>query len=75
MKKAPTPTEQSKKQCDNTKKTPKNFDYTTIMGRLMTISRSNDTHQTGVVLPVYRIPIFPIIAKTVQSKGHTLKHL
>ena len=36
MTKAPTPTEQSKTQRDNTKNATKNFDYTTIADRLRT---------------------------------------
>ena len=31
----------------------KHFDYTTIADRIRTISWSNDSHQTGVVKPVY----------------------
>ena len=55
-----TPTEQSKKQGDNTKTPPKNVDYTTIADRLRTVSWGNDSHQTGVVKPVYGIPTFPL---------------
>ena len=36
----------------------KNFDYTKIANRLRTVSRSNDSHPTGVVKPVYEIPTF-----------------
>ena len=31
----------------------KNFDYTTIAGRLRTVSGSNNGHPTGVVKPIY----------------------
>ena len=49
MTKAPTLTEQSKKQLENTKTTQKkNFDYTTIADRLRTVSWGNDSHPTGV---------------------------
>ena len=41
MIKAPTPTEKSKKQRDNTKNATK----TTIADRLRTVSWGNDTHQ------------------------------
>ena len=40
MTKAPTPTDKSKKQRDNTKKATKIFDYTTIANRLKTVSWS-----------------------------------
>ena len=54
MTKAPTPTEQSKKQRPwQHKNATKNFDYTTIADRLRTVSWSNSSHQTGVVKPVY----------------------
>ena len=42
MTKTPTPTEQSKKQRDNIKTPPKNYDYTTISDRLRTVSWSNN---------------------------------
>ena len=56
MKKTSTPIEKSKKQRDNTKTPPKNFDYTTIADRLRTVSRGNDSHTNGVVIPVNGIP-------------------
>ena len=49
MTKAPTPTDKSKKQCDNTKNATKNFHYTTITDRLRTVSWSNNSHPNGVV--------------------------
>ena len=73
--KAPTPTEKSKNQHDNTKNATKNFDYTTIADRLTTVSWGNDIHPTVVVRPVYGIPTFPLTAKAVLSKGHTFKNL
>ena len=73
--KAPTPTEKSKKQRDNTKTPQKHFDYTTIVDRLRTVSWGIDSHQTDVVKPVYGIPTFPFTAKAVLSKGHTFKNL
>ena len=44
MTKAPTPTEKSKKQRDNTKTPPK----TSITQRLRTVSWGNDSHSTGI---------------------------
>ena len=75
MTKAPTPTEKSKKQRDNTKHASKNFDYTTIADQLRTVSLGDESHPTGVVKPVYGIPTFPLTAKAVLSKGHTFKNL
>ena len=65
MKKAPTPTKKSKKQRDNIKNATKNFDYTTIADRLRTVSWSNSSHSTGVVIPVYERSTFPITATFV----------
>ena len=45
--KEPIPTENQKKQSDNTKTPPKT--YMTIADRLRTISCSSDSHPTGVV--------------------------
>ena len=64
MTKAPTPIEKSKKQRDSTKNDTKNFDYTTITGRLRTVSWSN-RHPTGVVKPVYERSTFPLTATAV----------
>ena len=65
MTKAPTPTEKSKKQRDNTKTPPK----TSLTQQLRTdLGRSiggNDSHQTCVVKPVNEIPTFPLTAKAV----------
>ena len=65
MTKAPTPTEKSQKQRDNTKTSPKNFDYKTIADRLSTVSWGNDSHHTGMVKPVYGILTFPLTTKAV----------
>ena len=65
MTKAPTPTEKSKKQLDNTKTPPKTSIYTTIADRLRTVSCSNDSHPTGAVKPVYGIPTFPLTANAL----------
>ena len=47
------------------KKATKNFDYTTIVDRLRTVSWGNDSHPIDVVKPVYGIPTFQLIAKAV----------
>ena len=60
VKKTPTSTENPKKQRENTKNPGKNFDYTTISDRIRTVSWGNDSHPTGVVVPVYGIPTFPL---------------
>ena len=52
MTKAPTTTDKSKTQRDNTKHATKNFDYITIGDRLRTVSWGNDSHLTAVVKPV-----------------------
>ena len=49
MTKAPTPTEMSKGQSDNTNNATKKLDYTAIADRLRTVSWSNYSHPTGVV--------------------------
>ena len=54
MTKAPTPTELSKGQNDNTNNATKKFDYTAVADRLRTIIWSNYSHPTGVVYQVYR---------------------
>ena len=51
-----------------------NFDYTTIADRLRTVSWGNDSHPTGVVKPVYRIPTFPLTTKAMLSKDTHLKN-
>ena len=49
------------------KNATKNFDYTTIAGRLRTVTWGNDSPppSTGEVKPVYGIPTFPLTAKAV----------
>ena len=47
------------------KNATKNFDYTTILDRLRTVSWSNNSYPTGVVKPVYGIPTFP--PKRIQT--------
>ena len=49
MTKAPTPTEMSKAQSDNTNSATKKFDYTAVADRFRTVSWSNYSHPTGVV--------------------------
>ena len=53
MTKVPTPTENSKKKCDNTTKRNQKVDNTTIADRLGKVSLSNNSHSTVVVKPVY----------------------
>ena len=65
MAKAPTPTEKSEKQCDNTKNGTKNFDYTTITDRLKSVIWSNNIHPADVVKPVYERSTFPLTATVV----------
>ena len=48
-----------------TQKRHQKFDYTTIAGRLRTVSWSNNSHQIGVVKPVYGYPTLPLTAKPV----------
>ena len=51
--KAPTLTEMSKGQSDNTNSATKKFDYTAVADRLRTASWSSYGHPTGVVNLVY----------------------
>ena len=44
-----------------------------IADRLRTVSLSNDSHQNGVVKPVYEIQTFSFTAKVVKIKRH-IKH-
>ena len=66
MQKAPTPTEKSKLQRDNTKKRHQNVDYTTIADWLRTVSWSNSSHPTGVVKPVFERSTFSLTTTAVQ---------
>ena len=45
------------------KNATKNFDCTTIVDRLRTVSCSNDSHPIGGVKPVYGISTFPLTTK------------
>ena len=47
------PQKNPKKQRDNIQKATKNFDYTTIVDQLRTVSWSNSSHPTGVVKPIF----------------------
>ena len=58
MTKAPTTTEMSKGQSDNTNNATKKFDYIAVADQLRTVSWSNYSHPTGVVNLVYG-PNFP----------------
>ena len=55
-------------QRNNTKNATKNFDYTTIAGRLMTVSWGNDSHPTGVVKPDNGIPTLPLTTTVVYRE-------
>ena len=74
MTKPHIPTENSKKNGQH-KNATKHFDCTAIADRLRTVSWSNNSHPTGVVKPVYGHTTFPLTAKAVLSKGHTLKKI
>ena len=65
MTKALTPIEKSKQQRNNTKNATKNFEYTTITDRLMTVRWGNSSHPTGVVKPIYERSTFPLTATVV----------
>ena len=55
------------------KNATKNFDYTTIADRLLTVSWGNDSHPTGVVKPVLRDPNLPTNHKSRVIKKTHLK--
>ena len=65
MTKAPTPTDMSKRQIDNTNNATKKFEYTAIADRLRTVRWSKNSHPIGVVKPVYERSTFPLTAKVV----------
>ena len=71
MTKAPTPTEKSKEQRDNTKTPPNKSRLHNVADRLKKVSFGNDSHPAGMVKQVYGIQTFQIIAKAVLSKEHT----
>ena len=54
-----------KKKGDNIKNATKNFDYTTIAGRLRKVSWSNNSYPIGVVKPVYERSTFQLTAADV----------
>ena len=75
MTKAPTPTEMSKGQSDNTNNATKKFDYTAVADRLRTVSWSNYGQPAGVVNLVYG-PNLPTPRNShVRDKGHTFKNM
>ena len=67
MTKAPTPTEMSKGQSDNTNNATKKFNYTAVADQLRTVSWSNYSHPTGVVNLVYR-PNLPSLCNSLVIK-------
>ena len=69
MTKAPTPTEMSKGQSDNTNNATKKFDYTAVADRLKTVSWSNYGHPTGVVNLIYG-PNVPTPRSRVIKRTH-----
>ena len=73
MTKTLTTTENSKKQSDNTKTIPKDFDYTMIADRRRTVNWSNNSHQTCVIKPVYGILNFQLATKAFNQKEASLK--
>ena len=67
MTKAPTPTEMSKGQSDNTNNATKKFDYTAVAYRLRTVSWRNYGHPTGVVNLVYGLDLpFPRNSRVIK---------
>ena len=67
------PKKNPKRNVTTEKKRHQNFDETTIANRLKTVSWSNNSHQTGVVKPIYGYPTFLLTTTVVLSKGHTFK--
>ena len=65
MTKAPTPTNNPKKSTWQHKNASKNIDYITIAERPTTVTWGKDSLPTGVVKPVYGIPIFQLTTKAV----------
>ena len=51
-----------------------NFDYTTIAYRLQTVSWSNNSHQTGVVNPVYGYPTLGLVLGLPNNRAHFTSH-
>ena len=73
MTKAPSPTEMTKGQSDNTNNATKKLDYTVIADRLRTVSWINYSYPTGVVNLVYE-PTFQLTASAVYSRVRTGKY-
>ena len=71
--KAPTAPENPKSNL-TTQKRHQKLDYTTNADRLRTVSLGNDSHQIGVVNPVYGIQTFPLTTKPCNQKD-TFKNL
>ena len=67
MTKALTSTEKIPKTNVATKELHQNFDYTKIADRLRTFSLGDGSNPTGMVKPVYGIPIFPLTAKVQKD--------
>ena len=73
--KAPTPTEMSKRQSDNTNNATKKFDYTTVADRLRTVSWSNYSHPTSPFVLSYSLVALVLFAGQVFIKvENNLKH-
>ena len=68
--KSPHTTKKIQKAKWQHKNANKNFNYTTITERLMTVSWSNDSQPADVVTSVSGIPTFQFTTKAVLSKGH-----
>ena len=62
MAKAPYTHRKIKKANDNTTNATENFDYTMIADLPRTVKRSNSSHPTRVVKPVYERLTFPLTA-------------
>ena len=56
-----------------TQNATKNFDNTTIVDRLKTVSRSDDSNQTGVVKPLNGIQTFPPATTVMYSRAPTCR--
>ena len=72
MTKAPTPTEISKGQSDNTNNATNKFDYTAVTDRLRTVSWSNYGDPTGVVYRFYRAHL-PTYRSICVIEGKNMK--
>ena len=70
MTKAPTPTEMSKGQSDNTNNATKKFDYTAVSDQLRTVSCRNYGHTTSVVNLVYGLNLPTPRSSRVIKRTH-----